>query len=321
MKLVSTVKLQKARTKAEQTTPYFNAMYNTICSMLAKAGNVNNRYLQDNGSDKIGVIVITSNRGLAGGYNSNVVKLITNSDFKNEDLDIYALGSKGYDALSRRGYNIKENRSDIMDDPTYEDAMKLCRTVLDSFAKGEIGEIYLAYTHFKNTVTHIPTLIKLLPVDTEGFEEAEVDDNVMMNFEPNTEEALKYYIKSHELGMPNMTTHIQNACEKLNKLSLYFEVLSASRETTDTDLLNELAYCYAQGIGTNVNLNMAHTIIDRAIQIKPNYAFLYDSKGEFFMLAGDRKNALKMYKKVMKLDPTFYISYPNTVLYDYVNKK
>lgn len=139
--------------------------------------------------------------------------------------------------------------------------------------------------------------------------------------EPNTEEALKYYIKSHELGMPNMTTHIQNACEKLNKLSLYFEVLSASRETTDTDLLNELAYCYAQGIGTNVNLNMAHTIIDRAIQIKPNYAFLYDSKGEFFILAGDRKNALKMYKKVMKLDPTFYISYPNTVLYDYVNKK
>lgn len=137
----------------------------------------------------------------------------------------------------------------------------------------------------------------------------------------NVEEALKYYIKSHELGMSNMTKHIKRACKKLNKLPVYFEVLSASRETTDTELLNELAYCYAEGIGTSVNFNMAHTIIDRAIQIKPDDANLYDSKGEFFMLAGDRKNALKMYKKVIKFEPTFYISYPNTVLYDYVNKK
>ena len=118
-------------------------------------------------------------------------------DFKKEDLDIYALGSKGYDALSRRGYNIKENRSDIMDDPTYEDAMKLCKVVLDSFANGEIGEIYLAYTHFKNTVTHIPTLVKLLPVDTEGMGEVEEDDNVMMNFEPSTEEALDLVIPKY----------------------------------------------------------------------------------------------------------------------------
>ena len=84
-----------------------------------------------------------------------------------------------------------------MDDPTYDDAMKLCKVVLDSFANGEIGEIYLAYTHFKNTVTHIPTLVKLLPVDTTGMEEAEVDDNVLMNFEPNTEEALDLVIPKY----------------------------------------------------------------------------------------------------------------------------
>jgi F-type H+-transporting ATPase subunit gamma len=83
-----------------------------------------------------------------------------------------------------------------MDDPTYEDAMDLCRVVLDSFAKGEVGEIYLAYTHFKNTVTHIPTLKKLLPVDTEGMEVEEVD-NVMMNFEPTTEEALDMIIPKY----------------------------------------------------------------------------------------------------------------------------
>ena len=196
MKLVSTVKLQKARTRAEKTNPYTEQMYKTVSSMMRKSGNINHPYLTAGESERKAVIVITSNRGLAGGYNSNVVKLITNGDFKKEELDIYALGSKGHDMLARRGYHIVENRSDIMDDPTYTDASNLCRRVLDSFAKGEVGEIYLAYTHFKNTVTHIPTLVKLLPVDATGMEEVE-EDNVMMNFEPNTEEALDMIIPKY----------------------------------------------------------------------------------------------------------------------------
>ena len=197
MKLVSTVKLQKARTRAEKTNPYTDQMYKTVSSMMKKSGNIIHPYLTAGESQRKAVIVITSNRGLAGGYNSNVVKLITNGEFKKEDLDIYALGSKGHDMLARRGYTIKENRSDIMENPTYTDAMSLCRTVLNSFANGEVGEIYLAYTHFKNTVTHVPTLIKLLPVDATGMDEAESDDNVMMNFEPNTEEALDMIIPKY----------------------------------------------------------------------------------------------------------------------------
>ncbi len=196
MKLVSTVKLQKARTKAEKTNPYTDQMYKTVSSMMKKSGNINHPYLKAGESERKAVIVITSNRGLAGGYNSNVVKLITAGDFRKEDLDIYALGSKGHDLLARRGYHIVENRSEIMDDPTYTDASSLCKAVLDSFVKGEVGEIYLAYTHFKNTVTHIPTLVKLLPVDTTGMEEEE-ENGLMMNFEPNTEEALDMIIPKY----------------------------------------------------------------------------------------------------------------------------
>ena len=197
MKLVSTVKLQKARTKAEKTNPYTEQMYKTISSMMKKSGNIIHPYLTAGESTRKAVIVITSNRGLAGGYNSNVVKLITGGDFVKDELDIYALGSKGHDMLARRGYHIVENCSDIMDEPTYADASNLCKKVLDSFAKGEIGEIYLAYTHFKNTVTHIPTLIQLLPVDANAIEESEEDDNVLMNFEPSTEEALDVIIPKY----------------------------------------------------------------------------------------------------------------------------
>ena len=199
MKLVSTVKLQKARSRAEQTNPYFNYMYQTVTSMLAKSGNINHPYLKKGDSTKKAVVVITSNRGLAGGYNSNVVKLITGcEDFEKEDLEIYAIGNKGKEALERKGYSIKEDASEIIESPAYEDAAALCKKVLDAYTAGEIGEIYLAYTHFKNTVSHEPTLIKLLPVE---FDEEEIsqsaESNVLMNYEPNEEEALDMIIPKY----------------------------------------------------------------------------------------------------------------------------
>ena len=198
MKLVSTVKLQKAKSHAEQTDPYFNYMYHTVSSMLAKSGNINHPYLTGGDSNKKAVVVITSNRGLAGGYNSNIVKLITgNEDLKKEDLEIYAVGGKGVEGLSRRGYHIVSDDSAIMEAPSYPDAAALCKKVLDSFAKGEIGEIYLAYTHFKNTVSHEPKLIRLLPVDIEAQEETDEASNALMNYEPNEEEALDMIIPKY----------------------------------------------------------------------------------------------------------------------------
>ncbi len=199
MKLVSTVKLQKAKNRAEQTNPYFNYMYQTVTSMLAKSSTINHPYLTKNESPRKAVIVITSNRGLAGGYNSNIVKLVAASEeLPRGDVQVYAIGGKGRDALERRGYKIKMDDSDIMESPVYEDASALCRQVLEDFTSGEVGEIYLAYTHFKNTVSHEPKLMKLLPIE---FDEEEIKDaadaNVLMNYEPNEEEALDMIIPKY----------------------------------------------------------------------------------------------------------------------------
>ena len=119
MKLVSTVRLQRARLRAENSKAYFNCMYETVNSMLAKAGNVNHPYLKQGTSSRKAVVVITSNRGLAGGYNSGIIKLITRGDFDKDELDIYALGKKGKEFLSRYGYTIKEDDCDKIDDPVY----------------------------------------------------------------------------------------------------------------------------------------------------------------------------------------------------------
>lgn len=197
MKLVSTVKLQKARNHAEQSNPYFNHMYNTVTSMLARSGNINHPYLKAGDSNKKAVIAIASNRGLAGGYNSNIVKLVTESDMKKEDVEIYMIGRKAKETFVRKGYSIKEDYSDVIEGPTYEDAAAICKEVLRAFTEGEIGEIYLAYTHFKNTVSHEPTLIKLLPVEFDETQMAEADQNVLMNYEPNEEEALNLIIPKY----------------------------------------------------------------------------------------------------------------------------
>ena len=196
MKLVSTVKLQKAKNRAEETNPYFNYMYQTVSSMLKRSNNISHPYLNAGESEKKAVVVITSNRGLAGGYNSNIVKLITESGFKKEDLEIYAIGHKGREALERRGYHIALDASEVIESPAYEDAAAICSQVLKAYQEGEIGEIYLAYTHFKNTVSHEPKLMKLLPVEID-LDETKEDSNILMNYEPNDEEALDMIIPKY----------------------------------------------------------------------------------------------------------------------------
>lgn len=101
MKLVATVKLQKAREKAEHTRPYSDGVYQTMQSILERSAGISHPYLQGGDNPRKAVIVMTSNRGLAGGYNANVVKLITQGNFDLKELDIYAVGKKGKDALQR----------------------------------------------------------------------------------------------------------------------------------------------------------------------------------------------------------------------------
>ena len=209
--------------------------------------------MKSGSNSKKAVIVITSNRGLAGGYNSNVIKLITKGDFHKEDVVVYAIGSKGRDYLSRHGYQIGGDYSDVIEEPIYADAMRISDDLLKAFAEGEIGEIYLAYTAFKNTVSHIPTLLKLLPVDTDGIEDVD-DDKALMNFEQDEEEALNMlipkYITSLIYGgmveavasengarMQAMDSATSNAEEMIEKLSLQY---NRARQGSITQELTEI---------------------------------------------------------------------------------
>lgn len=254
MKLVSTVKLQKARTHAEQSKPYFERMYAVVTTMLARSGKLDHPYLRPGKSPKKAVIVITSNRGLAGGYNSNVTKLITAGEWNKEDLEIYAIGRKGRESLEKKGYHIRGDYSEVINAPMFQDAQEISKEVLDAFARDEIGEIYVAYTSFKNTVVHEPKLMKLLPVEFAEGELSREDKMSLMNYEPDEDEALNIIIPKYvtsilygsftealasENGarMQAMDAATSNADEMIDKLALQY---NRARQGSITQELTEI---------------------------------------------------------------------------------
>ena len=171
-------------------------MYDTICSMLCvKSGNIEHKYLKAGDSKKKAVIAITSNRGLAGGYNNNIVKLVTGAEgLTPENAVIYAIGRKGKDSFVRKA-EIAEDYSEVINEPIYRDAADVTMELLDAFGQNQIGEIYLAYTSFKNTVTHIPTLKDC--ASRRGRRRRRKDGSGAMNYEPNEDQVLDSIIPKY----------------------------------------------------------------------------------------------------------------------------
>ena len=221
MKLVSTVKLQKARGRAESNKPYFNMLYDTICSILAMTKEPNHKFLKENGSDKKAVIAITSNRGLAGGYNNNVVKEIVAAGFSKEDTYIYGIGKKGIEGLTRKGYSIYQDESEVINAPLFDVATE-----------------------------------KLLPIREEDFtpEQPIGDDKLLMNFEPSEEEVLDQIVPKYmsniiygalleavasENGarMQAMDSATSNADDMIGSLSLKY---NRARQSAITQELTEI---------------------------------------------------------------------------------
>lgn len=166
---------------------------------------------------------------------------------------IYAVGTKGRDFFTRRNYEIAEDYSEVINEPMYSDAMEIGSRVLKDFEEGRVGEIYLAYTSFKNTVVHTPEMIKLLPMNSSEHKEAKDADD-LMTYEPCEEEALDIiipkYINSLIYGaltesvasengarMTAMDNATSNAEEMISDLALKY---NRARQSSITQELTEI---------------------------------------------------------------------------------
>jgi len=208
MELVASAKLRKSRELAEGRRPYFEAMIESMGRIVEKSGSTRNVFMNQREVKKVAYIVITGDKGLAGGYNANVAKLVEDHIANKEDVVIYAVGSRGRDHFRNRAYNIQGEYLGISERPNFFNAREVTAVVMEGFKNGEYDEVYIAYTKFISTLSQHAHLMKLLPLSEEDLKpvkkvevvedevkkEVKSNDLTVMLYEPEPEELLNYLI-------------------------------------------------------------------------------------------------------------------------------
>ena len=206
MKLVSTAKLQKIRGVQEANKPYFTAVYQTMSSIMANSEDCvrNSALLSDviRADGKAAYLLITGDRGLAGGYNANICRLLERSIEDKEKALIVTVGKRGREYFTRRGFQMGEHFEIKSSLPNYNEVSR----IVDSFTvlktEGQVDTLYVVYTAFINTISQRPTILKLLPISTEEIPEPEDRSKMsMMNYEPDEDEVLKYIVPKYISGV------------------------------------------------------------------------------------------------------------------------
>lgn len=168
MEMVAASKMKKAQDRMASSRPYAQNMRKVI-SHVAQ-GNLEYRhpYLEEREVKRVGYIVISTDRGLCGGLNTNEFKAVSNAikEWQNKgvEVDFAALGAKACGFFNRFGGNVLAAESGIGDAPSVSDVIGLVRVMLDAYDEGKLDRIYLAYNHFENTMSQVPKINQLLPL-------------------------------------------------------------------------------------------------------------------------------------------------------------
>ena len=174
MELVSSSKMRKAKDRALASRPYFNTMYNTVKDIATNTRGVRDPFLKQREVKNKCYIVIAGDRGLAGGYNSNIFKLTTaHMDGKQEK--VMTVGKKATEFFQKRGCDIVAAEESV-EKCDYDSTLALANQAMDLYKKGEIDELYICYTEFISPLTQTPKLMKVLPLAFDK-EEGKSKDN------------------------------------------------------------------------------------------------------------------------------------------------
>ena len=170
MKMVSAAKLKKAQDRITAMRPYATKLTELIQNLSANMGCVGeNSYTTVRPEKNILVIAITSNRGLCGGFNANIIKetlRLGREDFKSKKVDVLGIGKKGGDILSKT-QTMKSRHDSLFDDLNFEDTALVAVEVMEEFEKGIYDKVLLVYNRFKNAATQLITVEQFLPIVSE----------------------------------------------------------------------------------------------------------------------------------------------------------
>jgi F-type H+-transporting ATPase subunit gamma len=208
MELIASSRIIRAQQRVEAARPYAEQMRELMAAVSTNAGRVDHPLLQErDGAGAVGTIVITADRGLAGAYNSNVIRA-AERDMRAQDADgkLFLVGKKGVTYFRFRGYSFEDSWMGFSEQPRIEDAREVAKTVSRSFGEGEVDKVKLAYTRFESALIQRPTVVQLLPLPREEIEELEreqeqAEQRAQYVFEPAPEEILNYLLPRYVEGL------------------------------------------------------------------------------------------------------------------------
>lgn len=272
MKMVAAARLRRAQEKAASSRPFADKIKELLSTavsdkaMLARLSVEEHPLLEQRPVKRVGYIVVTSDKGLAGAYNSNVLKFAVAQLMDQEDYALVTVGRKAKDFFTRRGFDVEESYFGFSDKPTYNEARMIANAVAKLFTSGKVDEVILIYTRFKSALSFVPEAISLLPVvpptaeneasaNDAGWDNdfEEEDDSIPdIIFEPSADQTLKYLVPYYAETL-TYTALMQSAASELGAR------MTAMSSATDnaSDLLKslELSYNKARQAGITREIN------------------------------------------------------------------
>lgn len=194
MKMVSAAKLKKAQDAITAMRPYANKLTELLQNLSGSLdGDSGSKFADNREVKKVLLVAITSNRGLCGGFNSNIIKesiSLVDGQYGAKDVSIVAIGKKGNDILSKK-HNVVANHSEVFDDLTFENVASIAENLMERFTEGEYDRIDLVYNRFKNAATQIVTTEQFLPIVPLEGDNSSSGDYI---FEPSKVEIVEQLI-------------------------------------------------------------------------------------------------------------------------------
>ncbi|WP_140937558.1 ATP synthase F1 subunit gamma [Sphingobacterium lumbrici] len=255
MKMVSAAKLKRATNAIVQLRPYANKLRDILAQVSTSVEGNDSPFTQDRVPAKVLIIVVTSNRGLAGAFNANAIKATNNliaskyaDQFAKGDVSLIAIGKRGHDFFSRRNFNVIGNHNDIFNNLDFENVSKVTEYVMDEFKAGNIDRVEVVYNQFRNAAVQILTSEQMLPLLPEQKNEdvVELDYIIEPSKEKIIEELIPKAIKiqlykavldsnasEHGARMTAMDKATENAGDLLKALKLSYNQARQAAITTE----------------------------------------------------------------------------------------
>lgn len=196
MKMVSAAKLKRAQDAVTRMRPYAEKLQEILGNLSADTSDGNqSKYAEIRTVKKVLLVPITSNRGLCGGFNANVIKKTVNtikSNYSDKEVELVCIGKKAKDWFSSKGFKVVKSEIDIFNDLTFANVTVIAEELMSMFTAGNYDEVHIVYNQFVNAATQDVQFEKFLPVSNESKENETKDDAVKSSidytYEPNKDE-------------------------------------------------------------------------------------------------------------------------------------